>query len=80
MQHARKDALARHDAVADLMIDLTVAVALLADLRDLEKYIPNTQTRADGQLHRGVDEAHVLLRHEGALDELQPQKAQDEDP
>ena len=49
VQNTCKDALARHDAVADLMIDLAVAMALLADLRDLEEDIPDAQTRPDGQ-------------------------------
>ena len=36
MQHARKHALTRHDAVADRRIDGAVRMALLANLRDFE--------------------------------------------
>ena len=49
MQHAREDALARHDAVADLAPDRTALVAFLADLRDLEPDLAGAQARADRQ-------------------------------
>ena len=50
VQHAREDALARHDAVADLTPYRAALVAFLADLRDLEPDFAGAQARADRQL------------------------------
>ena len=49
MQHAAEYALARHDAVTDLLPDGTALVALLADLRDLKPGLARPQTRTDRQ-------------------------------
>ena len=66
MQDACKNALARHDAVADLMIDLAVAMALLADLRDLKEYVAHAQARSDRQ----------FLEPESLGDEVFPERAE----
>ena len=49
MEHAGEDALARHDALAHLLIDRAAGVALLADLRELEHDVVAAKLRADGE-------------------------------
>ena len=48
-EHAGKNALAGHDAVADLLADGAVLVALLADLRHLQQRPADAQARPDGE-------------------------------
>ena len=61
VQHAREDALARHDAVTDHGANRAALVAGLANLRDLQHHVARAQARADGQLAEMEAVRHDVL-------------------
>ena len=85
MQHPAEDSLAGHDAVAHPLEDLTMAVAFLAYLGNLEEDVSGLQPCAHGQLVEGnalcydifskVSEFHLTAPAAEVLYFLKGQKA-----
>ena len=59
-QHSGEHALGRHDAFAHGLKDLAVAVAFLADLRQLQQHLVAGKTGTDGQSGQ-VDAIHYQI-------------------
>ena len=69
LEHTRKHALARHDAVAHGLVNCAVAVALLAYLRHFEQHLAAAQQSAHGEAAE-VEAADDQVLAEVAVDHL----------
>ena len=71
LQDPGEDAFARHDTIAELLVDRTVLMALLADLRDLQNhFLPDSQPGPERHCHQLKAPGGQVLRERSGGQQL----------